>query len=113
MKTTTKLWIGLAVLALLSPLGLLLPAWFSAGDAWGEWGTETLREMVGYMPTGLQRLSSVLKTPLPDYAFSGAEEQDLARQGLAYILSALIGMAATAGAIMLLGRALARRERRP
>ena len=37
MKTTTKLWIGLGVLAIASPLGLYLPDTFKAGEAWGEW----------------------------------------------------------------------------
>ncbi len=44
MKIVTKLWIGLAVLIVLSPLGLILPERFKAGDAWGEWGTDGVKE---------------------------------------------------------------------
>ena len=32
MKTITKLWIGLGVLILCSPLGLILPEYFKSGD---------------------------------------------------------------------------------
>ncbi len=38
MKITTKFLIGIAVLIVLSPLGLILPEHFKAGSAWGEWG---------------------------------------------------------------------------
>lgn len=54
MKTATKLWIGIGILILLSPLGLLLPEHFKAGDAWGEWGAGTFKELVGYIPQGLK-----------------------------------------------------------
>ena len=40
MRTTSKLWLGVIILAFLSPLGLLLPEYFKAGDAWGEWGAD-------------------------------------------------------------------------
>ncbi|MGD0919371.1 MAG: hypothetical protein ABSB22_23255 [Thermodesulfobacteriota bacterium] len=57
MKTFQKrLWIGLFILALLTPLGVILPEKFNAGDAWGEWGPETLEKLLGYVPDGLKRL---------------------------------------------------------
>jgi hypothetical protein len=37
MRLTNKLWIGIGALALLSPLGIILPRLFKAGSAWGEW----------------------------------------------------------------------------
>ena len=37
MKTITKLWIFIAVLVILTPIGLVLPAYFKSGPAWGEW----------------------------------------------------------------------------
>jgi hypothetical protein len=33
-KFQKKLWIGLAIMALLTPLGIYLPKKFNAGDAW-------------------------------------------------------------------------------
>jgi hypothetical protein len=39
MKGMKRLWCGLLVLILISPLGLILPGVFKSGAAWGEWGT--------------------------------------------------------------------------
>lgn len=102
MSTTKKLWIGLAVLALLTPLGLYIPEHFKAGAAWGEWGVEEIQEMLGYVPEGLNRLADMWKAPLPDYGIEGLPAS------LVYILSAVIGVAATAFLVWLLGKALVR-----
>lgn len=91
MKTTVKLWFGLVILILLSPLGLFLPEYFKAGDAWGEWGSDSLKELVGYVPQGLDKLSSLWSAPIPDYAFKGWEEKGLAHLSIAYIASAVLG----------------------
>ncbi|MEJ2744242.1 MAG: PDGLE domain-containing protein [bacterium] len=103
MKTTTKLWLGILILALISPLGLWLPECFKAGDAWGEWGTDSFPEMVGYVPQGLEKLSDSWSAPLPDYAFSGWEEKGLSSLSLAYIFSAVLGIAVTVLATTLIG----------
>lgn len=109
MKITSKLWVGLAILAALSPLGLLLPRYFKAADAWGEWGSETVKELAGYVPQGLEKLSLLWSAPIPDYAFKGWEEMPLAGLSIAYIASAIIGILACAGAMFLLGRFLSKR----
>lgn len=56
-KSQKKLWIGLFILTLLTPLGVILPEKFKAGGAWGEWGPEELEKLVGYVPEGLKRLA--------------------------------------------------------
>ena len=109
MKITTKLWIGLGVLILLSPLGLLLPEHFKAGVAWGEWGTNEIKKLVGYVPKGLEKLAPLWSAPLSDYAFKGWEEKGLSHLSLAYIISAIAGMALTVGAALLIGGLLARK----
>lgn len=106
MKTIAKLWIGLGVLVLLAPLGLFLPVHFKAGDAWGEWGTDGINKLVGYIPQGLEKLSSLWCAPLPDYAFRGWEEKSLGSLSFAYILSAIIGIIIVAGVMMLIGKML-------
>ena len=106
------LWAILIVLALLTPLGLWLPARFDAGDAWGEWGPEDLGAEVGFIPRQLGRLADLWRAPVPDYAPHGWEEKPLAVQSAAYIASALLGIALCAGAIFLLGRWLSAREER-
>jgi cobalt/nickel transport protein len=87
MKTTTKLWIGVGTLALLSPIGIFLPDRFKAGSAWGEWGTEEFGGLIGYIPKGLDKMASLWKAPLPDYAINGLQKHP----GIAYGISAIIG----------------------
>lgn len=87
-----KLWIGLIIMALLSPLGILLPEKFNAGDAWGEWGTETLEKLLGYVPEGLKKLSDLWKAPIPDYNLGG-ESSPFIIQVVSYIISGILGIA--------------------
>ena len=89
MKTTAKLWIGIGILALLSPLGLILPERFKAGDAWGEWG--------------LEKLSSLWSAPFSDYALNGQQNKGLCQLSLGYIASAVIGILVIVCLAMLLG----------
>lgn len=107
MKITRKLWIGLLILAVLSPLGLLLPAWFGAGSAWGEWSAEEIKGLVGHVPVQMQRMSGLWHAPMPGYARPGASQT---AQSLWYIVSALVGIGLVVGLSFLLGRWLARNE---
>lgn len=109
MKTTTKLWIGLGVFALLSPLGLILPELFKAGSAWGEWGTDTIKELLGYIPRGLEKFSSLWNAPMPDYAFNGWEEKGLGALSFSYIISAVLGVGIVIIIVILIGRFLAKK----
>jgi cobalt/nickel transport protein len=86
-----KLWIGIGVLAVLSPLGLIIPEWLKAGSAWGEWDAETIKEMVGFVPKGLEKLSGLWNPPLPDYGFGGEGAAPWVQYG-AYILSGVVGI---------------------
>ncbi len=98
-----RLVIFLLALALLSPLGIVLPEVFKAGDAWGEWGLDTIKEMLGFVPEGMKRLSEIWRAPVPDYNLGG-EESPLIVQVLSYILSALIGIGLVGGVIFIVGR---------
>jgi len=106
MKTQKKLLIGLGILAVLSPLGLLLPEKLHAGAAWGEWGAEEVKNLVGYVPQGLEKLSTTWSALIPDYAFIGWESKGMAHLSLAYILSAVIGIALCIGLGLILGKML-------
>jgi len=109
MNIIKKLWIGLGVLAILSPIGLILPDKFKAGSAWGEWGHDEMNDLVGYIPQGLEKLSSLWNAPLPDYAFKGWEEKGLSHLSMAYIVSAVVGIAVTVIAVLFIGKLLARK----
>jgi hypothetical protein len=111
MKTSTKLWIGLGILAVASPLGLYLPAKFKAGGAWGEWEGNELGHLVGFVPRGFRNLATLWHAPLPDYAFRGMQHADLAHLSFAYIVSALIGAAVCVGAGFAAGKLLSRKNR--
>ena len=92
-----KLWIvwsaALVVLAFATPLGLL-----AAGTAWGEWGADELKEMLGYVPKGLESMGDFWKAPIPDYSIPGMGDVP------GYILSALIGLAIVGLLVWLLAR---------
>ena len=110
MKIAMRLWIGLAILILLSPIGLILPERFKAGSAWGEWGAEEMLKLAGYIPQGLERLAGLWSAPMPDYAFRGWEEKGLATLSLAYVISAAIGIGVIALVAALIGRILAGKD---
>jgi cobalt/nickel transport system permease protein len=94
-----KLWWGVGVLVLLSPLGLL-----AQGTAWGEWGSDEVGKLVGFIPAGLAHLSdSWSHALLPDYALPGPEHGFWASAGV-YMLCAIIAV----GIIFLLTYLLSR-----
>ncbi len=104
ISTVKKMWIGLALLALASPVGLILPEKFKAGSAWGEWSTGAIEKMLGYVPGGMKKLADTWHAPLPDYAFKGWDKLGLGMQSLAYIISAVIGIAVIVAVTLLLGK---------
>jgi len=81
-----KLWWGLAALILFTPLGLL-----AQGTAWGEWAPDELKEFLGFIPAGLERLSQTWSALLPDYTLPGFD-QGFGPAAAIYIFSALIAL---------------------
>lgn len=61
------LLVGLALLLVCTPLGLL-----ATGTAWGEWGADEVEAEVGYIPEGMERAGS-WQGILPDYSLPGDE----------------------------------------
>ncbi len=100
MNGIKKLWIGLGLLALLSPLGLL-----ASNTAWGEWGTAELSRLLGYVPKGLVRFSGIWNAPLSDYSVPKTGEVP------GYILSAIIGMTLIIIITWVLGRFFAGKKK--
>jgi hypothetical protein len=81
----------LVILVLLSPLGLYLPAKLGAGTAWGEWSTDEITKIAGYVPHGIRDVN--WKAPIPDYAAPGHESAPLQLQSVDYIIAGVIGIA--------------------
>lgn len=110
MKIMAKLWIGLLVLILLSPLGLILPAKFGAGSAWGEWSGDEIRKLVGYLPEGMRHTQGIWNAPMPDYTVRGQESAPIPALSVSYVLSGIIGVAIVVGIAFLIGKVLARHD---
>lgn len=110
MAATKKLWIALAVLVVLTPIGIILPARFHSGSAWGEWSVGEVKQKVGYAPSGLSKLSDAWKAPVPDYAVDGQGSVPLASRSIQYAVSAALGAGALVIITLLVGKALARRK---
>jgi hypothetical protein len=92
--TFRKLWAGLVLMLLLSPLGLMLPGLFQADGAWGEWGAQELRVRLGYVPAKLAQLEGVWKSVLPAYAIPGLNKPwqvQLAYLGSGFLGAGLVG----------------------
>ncbi|WP_414647967.1 cobalt transporter CbiM [Desulfitobacterium sp.] len=82
-----KFVLGIVILAVLSPLGLL-----ASGTAWGEWGQEELHAQLGFLPSGFQKFGDVWKhSLLPDYGRAGFD-QSFWQQALVYLVSAFVGL---------------------
>jgi cobalt/nickel transport protein len=105
-----KLWIGLIIMALLTPLGIYLPKMAGSDEAWGEWGAKTIENMLGYVPEGMKKIADIWKAPVPDYNFGG-EGVSPGVQAAWYVLSALIGIAAVVLVVYLITRMLSRHEK--
>src|SRR3989338_1339276 len=88
MKTKVKLWIVIVILIILSPLGVIIPAYFKAQYAWGEWDTDQLKQLIGYVPKGFDKLCKLWKAPIQDYTFS----DNCKLVNIDYMMSAFMGV---------------------
>lgn len=112
MKEYRPLLVALAVMALLTPVGLYLPEIVKGGGAWGEWSVDEVRRMVGYAPREMKRSADAWKAPLPDYALPGRQAIPAGRRSVSYVLSAFVGVAACGGCAYLVARRLASKGRK-
>lgn len=81
-KENSKSLTGLIIaMIVLSPVGLL-----ASGTAWGEWGTDEIKELTGFVPKGMEK-GFEFSSMAPDYSISGLPEI------AGYILSAIAGVA--------------------
>ena len=108
LKNYRKLWMGLGLLILMSPLGLLFSEAAKAGSAWGEWGSEELKSMLGYVPTRLEKLQGFWKAILRDYSIAGLQKPWQAK--IAYLVCGVIGASVIVAICLGLGRWLSMAE---
>jgi hypothetical protein len=80
------MWILIAVLIMLAPLGLL-----ASGTAFAEWSSADLEAIFGMTPpAGLTSLENLYHAPFKGYSIFGATS--FAQISLAYVLAAIIGV---------------------
>jgi cobalt/nickel transport protein len=102
-KLQKKILIILLVLCIITPVGIILPVFFNAGDAWGEWSAQTVNDLVGYVPEGLAKYSDVWKAPIPDYTVD-SEDASMVHQSGYYIVSGIIGATAAYAVTLFISR---------
>ncbi len=103
-KMMKKLWIGLAILIVFTPLGLL-----ATGTAFGEWGSGELQQTLGYVPEGIKKGETLWQAIFSGYSVPGLGDSFF-HSSIGYILSAVIGVALIYIATLALGKSLAKRE---
>jgi len=108
-KLKKKILVILLLLCLLTPIGILLPAFFNTGDAWGEWSAQTVKELVGYVPKGLAKYSDLWKAPLPDYSVNTKDVSIVHRSGY-YLVSGITGATATYLIMLLISKIIIRND---
>jgi len=99
-----KFWIGLAILIVLTPLGLL-----AQGTAFGEWGSQELQQTLGYVPDGIKSGETLWYAIFSGYSMPGLGNSFL-HSSIGYILSAAIGIGLIYLATLAIGKFLAKRE---
>jgi cobalt/nickel transport system permease protein len=81
-----KMWWAVGAMIVLSPLGLL-----AKDTAWGEWGSDELQKMLGYVPSGVEKLGDTWSHALfDDYSLPGLES--FWSSAAVYILCAVIAV---------------------
>lgn len=88
----------LAAVVILSPIGLL-----ASGTAFGEWGTDEVKQIIGYIPTGMAQAADKWHALFPDYSIPHLGETPLA-MSFGYIASAIFGMVIISTLILLSAR---------
>lgn len=78
-RSVRGLWMALAVLVVLTPLGIL-----ASGKAWGEWKPQDFSKP----PAGLEKLAGLWRAPLADYV-----PDFVGNSAVGYLLSAFLGVA--------------------
>lgn len=116
-RTLRPLWIAVALMMVLSPLGLI-----ASGTAWGEWSPSDLAHaesrlaiarssldapLPAAVPSGLSRWSEMWSAPVAGYA-----TPFLRSESGGYVLSAIFGVGSILGLALLFDAFLSRKRKR-
>lgn len=99
-----RYWLALVLMVILSPLGFL-----NKETAWGEWTTEELATMAGFVPKGIESVNGWWQALFQGYSVGMLGNGQFA--GLAgYALSALIGALIVYSSMLMLVKLLTNRR---
>lgn len=82
---------GLCILALVCPAGIIIPRLFHAQGAWGEWHSNEIRQQTGVTPSGMMQNEKLWKAPMEDYRI-GKKEKGLWWDIFSYLAAAVCGL---------------------
>ncbi len=104
-KLTRNLAIGLILLIIIAPIGLI-----ASGTAYGEWASDELKDKIGYVPQGVEELSDLWHAPMKDYNIPNGPSFENSKPGASagYILSAVIGVIISGGLLYFIGKKVAK-----
>ncbi|QAT50097.1 cobalt transporter CbiM [Caproiciproducens sp. NJN-50] len=100
-----NLLIPIIVMVVLTPLGLI-----ATGTAWGEWGTDEIKDALGYIPQGLASMSDRWNAIMPDYSLPVLGDGQVGSIA-GYILSALVGILLISFLIFLMSRLITKNKK--
>jgi cobalt/nickel transport system permease protein len=106
-RNLKRIGAAFTAIAVVAPLGLIAP-----GFAYGEGSAEDVEAAFGYVPSGLQDLSSVFSAPLSDYnvplPFFSDASAPLWHAAVGYEISGILGILVVGGATYVVARLLRR-----
>ena len=82
----------IVLLALLSPMGIILPSIFNSKGAWGEWNGEEMNQIAGFIPKGFEKFATIWKPLFPDYSIPLLNSSNFVFELIFYIASGFIGI---------------------
>jgi cobalt/nickel transport system permease protein len=97
--------IPIIAMIVLTPLGLI-----ASGTAWGEWGTDEIKDALGYIPQGLASLSDQWNALMPDYSLPALGDGTFGSVA-GYLLSAFAGILLISALIFLMSRLVTKRRK--
>jgi cobalt/nickel transport system permease protein len=108
-RGTKRLGTAFVAIAVVAPLGLIAP-----GFAYGEGSTGDVKAAFGYVPSGLQDLSTVFSAPLAGYnlplPFFSEGNAPLWHAAIGYEVAGIVGMLAVGGVVYAIARVLRRED---
>ena len=104
-RSIKRIGTAFVALAVVAPLGLIAP-----GFAYGEGSVEDVEAAFGYVPSGLQDLSSIFAAPMSGYnlplPFFSEANAPLWHAGIGYEIAGVLGILAVGGVTYLVARLL-------